>query len=245
VKGYDAASYGDSIADLYDALYGDLDSGPAIDALIGLAPTGPILELGIGTGRLALPLARRGVEVDGIDASPEMVQSLRRKPGGTELVATVADFADFELPKTYQLVFVAFNTLFNLQSQAEQVSCFKAVARHLADGGAFVVEAFVPDAARFDRRQGVRASEIAMDKVIIDVTHHDPVSQTVISQHVLITEQGIRLLPVLARYAYPPELDLMARLAGLQLEERWGDWDRSPFSTGSDKHVSVYRPITQ
>jgi hypothetical protein len=128
---------------------------------------------------------------------------------------------------------------------AEQVSCFKAVARHLADGGAFVVEAFVPDAARFDRRQGVRASEIAMDKVIIDVTHHDPVSQTVISQHVLITEQGIRLLPVLARYAYPPELDLMARLAGLQLEERWGDWDRSPFSTGSDKHVSVYRPITQ
>ncbi|MGZ5383925.1 MAG: class I SAM-dependent DNA methyltransferase [Acidimicrobiia bacterium] len=244
MDGYNEASYGDNIADLYDSLYDEMDSGPAIEVLSDLAAEGPVLELGIGTGRLALPLTRCNVEVDGIDASSEMVQSLRGKPGGNELEVTVGDFADFDLPKTYRLVFVAFNTFFSLRSQAEQVSCFKAVARHLAAGGAFVIETFVPDVARFSRQQRVKVSEIAMDKVIIDVTHHDPVSQRVVSQKVLITENGIRLLPVLARYAYPAELDLMALLAGLQLEERWGDWDRAPFSAGSDKHVSVYRPIT-
>ena len=242
MKGYDAASYGDSIADVYDALYGDVATGPAIDALIALAAAGPILELGIGNGRLALPLVQRGMPVDGIDASKEMVKSLRSKPGGEQLTITMGDFADFDLGKTYSLIFVAFNTLFALRSQAEQVGCFEAVSRHLADGGAFVVEAFVPDVTRFSRDQRVDASEIALDRVIIDVTHHDPVAQEVASQHILITEQGIRLLPVLARYAYPSELDLMARLAGLQLDERWADWDRSPFSAGSEKHVSVYRP---
>jgi hypothetical protein len=137
---------------------------------------------------------------------------------------------------------LAFNTLFNLRSQAEQVSCFEAVSRHLTSDGAFVVEAFVPDVARFSRNQRINASENAIDNVIIDVTHHDPVAQEVASQHILITEQGIRLLPVPARYAYPSELDLMARLAGLQLDERWADWDGSPFSSGSEKHVSVYGP---
>ena len=242
MKGYDAASYGDNIADVYDALYGDVDTRPAIDALTALAAMGPILELGIGTGRLALPLVQRGLRVDGIDASQEMVKSLRRKPGGDQLTVSMGDFTDFDLDKTYALIFVAFNTLFNLRSQAEQVSCFEAVSRHLTSDGAFVVEAFVPDVGRFSRNQRINASEIAIDKVIIDVTHHDPVAQEVASQHILITEQGIRLLPVLARYAYPSELDLMARLAGLQLDERWADWDGSLFSSGSEKHVSVYRP---
>jgi SAM-dependent methyltransferase len=243
MEGYDAASYGDSIADLYDSLYGDLDTGPATETLVALAAGGPVLELGIGTGRLALPLASRGVKVDGLDASPAMVDSLRHKPGGTELEVHIGDFADFELGRTYQLIFVAFNTLFNLRSQEEQVSCFAAVAGHLTKDGAFVVEAFVPDLSRYPGNQRVNASNVETDKVIIDVSHHDPVSQVISSQNIMITELGIRLLPVLARYAYPSELDLMAHLAGLQLEARWADWDRSPFIAGSDKHISVYRPM--
>lgn len=242
MEGYDASTYGDRVAELYDSLYSGIDTGPAVDNLSELAAGGPVLELGIGTGRLALPLAARGLQVDGIDASQAMVDSLRAKPGGTDLDVTIGDFSDFELDKMYQLIFVAFNTLFNLRNQEEQLACFAAVARHLSQTGVFVVEAFVPDVARFSRNQRVNASEVALDKVIIDATHHDPVAQQLANQHVLITEDGIRLLPVLARYAYPAELDLMARLAGLRLTERWGDWDKSPFTADSGKHVSAYRP---
>jgi SAM-dependent methyltransferase len=241
MEDYEASTYGDRIADLYDDMYGDFDPGPAVAVLADLAQGGPVLELGIGTGRLALPLAACGVPVDGIDASAGMVDRLRAKPGGAGLDITIADFADFQLDRSYQLIYVAFNTFFGLADDAQQQSCFAAVARHLSKGGRFVIEAFVPDLNRFDRNQRVGVSSMAGDRVVLDASQHDPVAQRVVSQHIVITESGIRLMPVVVRYAYPPELDLMAERAGLACVERWNDWDRSPFDAASGKHISVYQ----
>lgn len=245
MENYDASTYGDRIADLYDDMYGDFDPEPAVAVLAELAQEGRVLELGIGTGRLALPLTARGVSVDGIDASGAMVDKLRSKPGGAALDITIGDFADFDLDRSYQLIFVAFNTFFGLADGVQQMSCFAAVSRHLSAGGAFVVEAFVPDLTRFDRNQRVGLSSIDDDRVVLDVSRHDPVAQRVVSQHIVITEAGIRLLPVVVRYAYPPELDQMAERAGLVCVERWNDWDRSPFDAANGKHISVYRPTRQ
>ena len=236
--GYDASTYGERIAEVYDAWHPASDS-TAIDTLAELSRGGRVLELAIGTGRLALPLAARGLEVHGIDASPAMVAKLRAKPGGT-IPVVLGDFANVEVEGTFSLVFVAFNTIYALLTQAEQVRCFRNVARHLTDDGCFVLEAFVPDLGRFRRGQTVTAGDITSDAVRIDVSHHDPVAQVVTSQHVVITETGTRLYPVRLRYAWPPELDLMAQLAGLALRDRWGGWDRRPFTAESDKHVSVY-----
>jgi SAM-dependent methyltransferase len=242
MEDYHASTYGDRIAPLYDDMYGDFDPGPAVAMLADLAQDGPVLELGIGTGRLALPLAARGVPVDGIDASAAMVDRLRSKPGGAGLDISMGDFADFHLDRSYQLIYVAFNTFFGLADGTQQMSCFAAVARHLSKGGRFVIEAFVPDLTRFDRNQRVSLSSIDADRVVLDASLHDPVAQRVISQHIVITEAGIRLIPIVVRYAYPSELDLMAERAGLQCVERWNGWDRSPFDATTGKHISVYRP---
>ena len=242
MKDFEASTYGDRIASHYDAFYGDSGTGSAISTLVDLASGGAVLELGIGTGRLALPLIELGLEVHGIDASAAMINELRSKPGGSSIPVTVGSFAEFDLGKSFSLVFVAFNTFFGLRNQEEQVSCFAAVARHLMPGGAFVIEAFVPDLSRFDRNQRVGVSEITSDQVIIDVSRHDRAAQQVASHHVAISAEGIALFPVLVRYSYPPELDLMARLAGLRLDVRWAGWDRSVFGAESGNHVSVYRP---
>lgn len=237
----DPAEYGERIADVYDELYGKLfDTEGAAAFLAELAGPGPALELGIGTGRLALPLAERGVKVHGIDASERMVRNLRGKPGGDRIPVTIGDFADVPVDGRFPLVFVAFNTLFALRTQEAQVRCFQAVAEHLADDGAFVVEAFVPDPARFDRGQRTATERLAHDRVILESSVHDRATQRVDSLHVMVTEEGIRLYPVDIRYAWPSELDLMARLAGLGLRERWADWRRTPFTSESPQHVSVY-----
>jgi hypothetical protein len=245
MESYNASTYGDRIADEYDAIHANFDPEPAVALLAGLAGQGPALELGIGTGRLALPLTARGIPVDGIDASPLMVEKLRAKPAGAGLDVTIGDFADFDLGKRYRLIFVAFNTFFALRSREEQAACLAAVARHLSTEGTFVVEAFVPDLTRFDRNQRVDVSTVKDDHVILNVSRHDPVKQSVTSQHVVISEDGIRLFPVVIRYAYPPELDLMAQQAGLELVARWNDWDRSPFDTSAGKHISVFRPTAR
>jgi SAM-dependent methyltransferase len=240
MKDYGPKTYGDRIADVYDAFYPDLDTEGAVETLFELAGGGPVLELAIGTGRLALPLAERGLEVHGIDASEAMVAKLRQEPGGDRIPVTMGDFAEVDVEGTYALVFVGFNTFFALQSQDDQVQCFANAAAHLAEGGVFAVEGFVPDLARFDRGQRTQATTVAVDQVLLETSRHDPVAQRVESQHVVITNSGTRLYPVSIRYAFPPELDLMARLAGLELTDRWGGWRREPFTASSSRHVSVY-----
>jgi SAM-dependent methyltransferase len=244
MQDYGPETYGDRIASEYDALYEtDLDTDAAVDALARLADGGPVLELAIGTGRLALPLAQRGLEVRGIDASEEMVARLRAKPGGADIPVAMGDFADVDVEGSFSLIFVAFNTIFALLEQEDQIRCFANAAAHLADGGRFVVEAFVPDLGRFDRGQRVGVTAVDIGRIDFEVSRHDPVNQRVDSQHVFITEEGTKLAPVRLRYAFPSELDLMARLAGLELQERWGGWHGEPFTSGSDHHVSVYGAI--
>lgn len=242
MMGYDPASYGDRMAEVYDEWLGiPGDTGDEVAFLAKLAGTGPALELGIGTGRVALPLARAGVEVHGIDASEAMVEKLRAKPGGESLPVSIGDFADVGVEGDFSLVYVVFNTFFGLLSQEEQVRCFANVARRLREGGAFVVEAFVPDPARFDCGQTTRTQHVEMGRIVLECSRHDPVGQRVDSQSVVISEGETRLYPGgRIRYAWPSELDLMARIAGLRLRERWGGWRRGPFTAASTSHVSVY-----
>jgi len=242
---YGPETYGESVADVYDAWYtAESESLGAVSTAVaflgGLAGDGPALELGIGTGRLALPLQQSGVEVHGIDASAAMVAKLRSKPGGDRIPVTMGDFRDFSLETRYRLIYVVFNTFFGLLSQEDQVKCFRAIARHLTDNGVFAIEAFVPDLSRFDRGQRVSAIDVGTDEVRLDVTSHDAAEQRSVTQHVVIREDGVRMFPVRLRYAYPSELDLMARLVGLWLRERVADWQGTPFRDGCDKHISVY-----
>ncbi|HSK37960.1 MAG TPA: class I SAM-dependent methyltransferase [Actinomycetota bacterium] len=241
MDGFRPETYGDRIADVYDDLMVDLpDPADCVDRLAELAGPGPALELGIGTGRIALPLAARGVEVHGIDASAAMVERLRAKPGGEAIPVTFGNFADVPVEGRYPLVYVVFNTFFALLTQDDQVRCFAGVAGHLAPGGAFALQGFVPDLTLHPGGQSVRATHLGLDHARLDVARHDPVAQRVDFQHVLLTGGGIRLLPGAVRYAWPSELDLMARLAGLRLRERWGGWRQEPFGAGSGLHVSVY-----
>ncbi|HEX7313948.1 MAG TPA: class I SAM-dependent methyltransferase [Pyrinomonadaceae bacterium] len=235
--------YNQRCADVYDQWFGYFDEA-AVDVLEKLAGSGRALELGIGTGMVALPLAARGVEVHGIDASPEMVSVLRSKPGGDAVPVSMSDFAEVGVAGEFSLVYVVYNTLFALQTQEEQVRCFRNVAARLAPGGAFVVEAFVPDLAQLSAGRGVRLLHMTDERVGIRVYEHDPVGQKMRSRQVIFSDGGTRVFPVEVRYAWPPELDLMAQLAGLRLRERWSDWRRGRFDAKSEKHVSVYeRPV--
>ncbi len=234
--------YDDRQARAYDHRYADrfAEVAPIVDFLAAIASPGPVLELGVGTGRLALPLAERGLEVHGIDSSEPMVAQLRAKPGGDRMPVDVGDFADVGtlVDRPFALVFVAFNTLFELDSQDDQVRCFAGVARHLAPGGAFVVEAFAPDLTRLDQHLSV--ARTGAEEVRLQATLHDPLTQQVTGQSMSITAGGVALWPWAIRYASVPELDLMARLAGLELLDRWGGWQREPFTADSSRHVSVY-----
>jgi SAM-dependent methyltransferase len=242
MEGYGPATYGDRIADVYDEWYTEapfLDTESTVGVLAELAGKGPALELAIGTGRVALPLAERGIEVHGVDASERMVEKLREKPGGDRIAVTIGDFADVPVEDEYPLIYVVFNTFFGLPSQDDQVRCFQNVAAHLAADGLFALDAFVPDPARFGGGR-VSVSEIGDDLVRLDMTRLDTVTQVSTSQHVVLTPEGARFYPVNVRWAYPPELDLMARLAGLKLKERWGSWKRDSFTAQCGQHVSVY-----
>lgn len=237
---YGDETYGQRIAGIYDAWYEDVERG-MLELLGELAGGGPALELGIGTGRVALPLQESGVEVHGIDASEAMIARLRAKPGGERLPVTVGDFGNVEIEGHFSLIYVLFNTFFALPTQEEQVQCFKNVARRLGADGAFLVEAFVPDLARFDNKQTVRATAVGVDEVRLEATQWDPVKQQITSQQIALSEDGVRLYPVKLRLAWPAELDLMAQLAGLRLWQRWENWQKAPFTGDSQKHISVYK----
>lgn len=251
MDGYGPHSYGDAIADVYDEWYGSRAGvDDIIDALATLSrrsTTARTLELGIGSGRLALPLAARGVEIWGVDASPMMIERLRAKDGGRDIPVAICDMETFDLSAidgdartTFGLVFVAINTFFNLTSEDAQQRCLGRVRSVLAPDGHFVVEAFVPAVDR--PTNVVEARTVAVDHVVLTATLHDPVSQTITSQFVEIRESGIRMRPVVIRYATPAQLDAMAARAGLRLVERWSDWTGMPFSDadGDGVHVSVY-----
>ena len=241
--GYDASTYGDRIAEVYDEGYPA--APPEMIALLkDLAGAGPALELGIGSGRVALPLAAQGLEVHGIEASEAMAARLRAKPGAGSIAVTMGNFAEVAVDGHYSLVMVIFNTFFMLLSQEEQVQCFANVARRLRPGGLFLIEAFVPDLSRFTRGQVVQASQVGVEEVKLEVSQHDPVAQLTTSQQVVITAGGIKLYPIKVRYAWPSELDLMARLAGMRLRDRWGDWQRAPFTAASTHHISVYERLS-
>lgn len=249
VDGYDASTYGERWAANYDRW--TVTSGIAATtaaAVAGLTqllddighPSGPALELGVGTGRVALPLADRGVAIHGIDSSPAMVERLRAKPGGQDIPVTVGDFADVAVDATFPLVFAVFNTFFALRDQAAQVRCFAAVAEHLTPGGVFVLETFVPDPARFADGQRVAVGDLDVDSAALEVSLHDPVRQQVRSHHLHVSAEEVRVMPVVIRYAWPSELDLMAQLAGLRLRHRWAGWSRAPFTAASRVQIAVY-----
>jgi SAM-dependent methyltransferase len=244
MAGYDESTYGERIADVYDEFFTTPTN--AIDAvafLASVAGSRRVLELGIGTGRIALPLAARGLKVSGIDSSPRMVEKLREKPGGHSIPVAIGNLVDVKVPGQFSLIYVVFSTFFGLFTQEDQIRCFDRVGRHLTDDGVFVLEAFVPDVSRFDRGQRTSTIYLDTETAVIDSAKHDPVAQRVQAVHMIVSEDGNRFYPVQLRYAWPSELDLMARLAGMRLRERWGGWRRESFTALSPLHVSVYEKV--
>jgi SAM-dependent methyltransferase len=236
---YDERTFGDRFADVYDHYFSELDEA-AIDLLEELAAGRRVLELGIGTGRIALPLHQRGVQISGVDASPAMIAKLREKPGGDQIEVHQGSFVELPMRDRFSLIFVAFNTLFALLTQEEQLSCLRSVASHLEDDGLFLVEAFVPDLCRFDRGQTVRASNLTEGEALVELAQVDRATQQICAQLVALSNSGVGLYPIKLRYIWPSELDLMARLAGLQLRHRWGGWQKQGYDQRSEKHISVY-----
>jgi SAM-dependent methyltransferase len=235
----DPAFFGDRWAAAYQDLTGGPDPTTAVEFLAGLAGAGSrVLEFAIGGGRVALPLARRGLRVEGVDASAAVVERLRAAPGGEAIPTVIADMADAPVRGPFRLVYLVWNSLFNITSQARQVDCFRNAARVLEPGGFFVIECFVPNPARYDR--GVSTAEVTEDSATFTLGRHDRVAQRITLQHVTLHPMGIKLLPTAQRYCWPSELDLMARLAGLRLRDRYAGWDRAPFDNDSTSHVSVY-----
>jgi SAM-dependent methyltransferase len=221
-----------------------LDPAPAVEFLAGLVPDGGrALELASGTGRVAIPLAARGVAVEGIEGSPAMAERMRAKPGGSAIPTTIGDMADVPVTGPFHLAYLVFNTLFNLPSQARQVDCFRNVAQVLEPGGVFVIECFIQDVTEFDRGQRVATRALTEDAVNMEFLQHDPVEQAVTFQRVTFDAQGTKLRPLRLRYCWPSELDLMAQLAGMRLRERYADWHRTPFTAASRSHVSVYERV--
>jgi len=248
VKEYGTKTFGELNAERYDAMYeGSMESETrdSVKTLAELADGGKVLELAIGTGRVALQLAALGLNVHGIEASDAMVAKLREKPGGSAIPVEIGDMAEVRLNDTFDLIYLVFNTIFNLTTQEAQVQCFHNAARHLNTDGLFVVETVVPDLSGFTDGQRMKGSWARMDSARFEIAIHDPVLQTVEFQRIVISEVGTRMVPHFMRYAWPSELDLMAQLAGLERRERWAWWDRSPFTADSKSHVTVYAPVGQ
>jgi SAM-dependent methyltransferase len=230
-----AASYDDDAADMYDPAV----LAPAVDFLAGLAGDGRALEFGVGTGRIALPLAERGVEVHGIDLSEAMLARLRAKPGADRVGLTLGDFATTTVEGPFRLAYLVFNTIGNLTTQEAQVACFRNAAGHLEPGGCFVIEMMMPALQRLPPGETVRPFHVSETYWGFD--EYDVATQGLVSHHLTIRDDGTaEHVSMPFRYVWPAELDLMAELAGMRLRERWGGWRREPFTNDSDTHVSVW-----
>jgi SAM-dependent methyltransferase len=227
--GYDATS-----ADMYEPEVLD----PAVNFLADLAGTGAALEFGVGTGRIAVPLSQRGFPVHGIDISSAMVARLQAKPGADDIGVTIGDFATTKVPRPFTLVYLVYNTISNLTTQEEQSECFRNAAAHLEPGGHFVIEVVVPDLQRLPPGETVRAFKVTPTHLGFDQI--DVATQTSISHHYFMVDGRLETFSSPFRYVWPSELDLMARLAGMTLRERWSDWNRQPFTSDSRSHVSVW-----
>jgi SAM-dependent methyltransferase len=239
------STYGDLVADVYDEMAFPVTrfTDSCVEFLASHAGKRRVLELGIGTGRIALPLAERGLKIHGIDASEKMVARLREKPGGTSIPIEIGDFADVKVGGKFSLIYVVFNTFFALRTQERQLRCMQRIARHLHDDGVFIMESFVPDLRRFDRGQRVGGLEVSTNRVHFEVSLHDASEQHIRLVRVALSEEGIKLYPVELRYAWPSELDLMAQLAGMRLRARFGGWNRESFDSSSQFHVSLYELV--
>jgi SAM-dependent methyltransferase len=241
VEGYTAQSYGDRMADVYDEWYHGISDVDDTIALLGeLAGAGAVLELGVGTGRLAIPLARHGIVVTGIDTSEQMLAKLRAKPGADRVDAVIGDITKRLPGGPYQVIFVAYNTLFAIDSDDDYTACFGNVAAALVDGGRFVVEAFVPRAP--DVSSSVEVKTVTADRVVLSVSVFSPDDQRAHGQFVEFSEAGgVILRPWAVRYQTPAQLDAFASAAGLNVENRYASWQRQPFTATSERHVSIYR----
>jgi SAM-dependent methyltransferase len=234
--------FGEDVASQYD----DSDEpefDPAVIAqtvefLAGIAASGPALELAIGTGRIALPLAQRGIEVHGIDLSSAMVARLRAKPGGAQLPVAIGDFSTTKVDDEFSLVYLLYNTIENVTTQAGQVAAFRNAARHLRPGGVFVIECLMPDLRRLP--EGATAVVFDIGERHWGIDEYDVANQGLISHHFNVVGGKVEYGAWPFRYVWPAELDLMAELAGMRLRERWAGWQREPFTSGSRKHVSVW-----
>jgi len=242
MDGYGPGSYGEHFADVYDDWYGDVsDVAATVTGVIELAAGGPILELGVGTGRLAIPLAAGGVDVVGVDASPAMLDRLRAKEGGSAVTLIEADMADPPVAADhFALVFAAFNTFFNLTDDDAQRRCFANVARALRPTGRLVIEGFVPPSEGLSDG-GVSVRTITTDRAVLSASQHDPATQMIRGQHIDISAAGIRVRPWVVRYRTPEQLDALASATGFTLEARLADWSGTPWSDGAENHISVYR----
>jgi SAM-dependent methyltransferase len=229
-----AARYDESSADMFAPAVAD----PVVDFLADLAGQGAALELGIGTGRIALPLARRGIRVHGIDLSEAMVARLRAKPGAEQVTVTIGDFATTTVDGRFSVAYLVFNTIMNLTTQDGQVACFQNVAAQLEPGGCFVIEVMVPALQRLPPGETVRPFTVTPTHLGFD--EYDVASQGLISHHYTVVDDKLELVSMPFRYVWPSELDLMARMAGMTLRERWSGWNRAPFTSDSTSHVSVW-----
>jgi SAM-dependent methyltransferase len=229
-----AARYDESSAEMFAAAVVE----PAVDFVAGLAGSGRALELGIGTGRIAVPLAQRGVPVHGIDLSAAMVERLREKPGAGEIGVTIGDFAATRVEGTFSVAYLVFNTIMNLTTQDAQVACFRNVAAHLEGGGCFVIEVGVPSLRRLPPGETIHAFHVGETRWGID--EFDVARQGLTSHHFTVVDGKLEQVSIPFRYAWPAELDLMAELAGMRLRERWSGWKREPFTSESEKHISVW-----
>lgn len=241
MKDFDpAASFGPDVAAHYDDdKRGDEEDAAAF--LAEYAKGGPALEFAIGTGRIALPLAAKGVQVDGIELSPHMIGQLRTKPEGQKINVIIGDMSSATTGRKYSLVYLVFNTIFNLLTADDQVRCFENAARHLTPEGYFVVEAALPHAwISPDKSDYVHTEYVRKDAVGLDLARYNPVTQLLEENHVQLTPQGITMSPIVCRLITPGEMDLMARIAGMRLVQRFSNWQRTPFDMNSKAHVSVY-----
>ena len=214
---------------------------PVVDFLADLAQTGPALELGIGTGRIAIPLSQRGVHVHGIELSPAMVEQLQAVAGSDKIGVTVGDFSTIEVEGTFTLAYLVRNTITNLTSQVEQIACFCNVAAHLEQGGRFVIEVYVPELRRLPPGETVHAFTVTPTHLGFE--EYDVATQVAHSHHYWVVDGQLETFSAPFRYVWPSELDLMARIAGMRLRERWSDWDRAPFTSESRSHVSVWEKV--